>query len=323
MKQKVVITAANGFLGKALAIHLSAYYQVIALVRKPVHFGNRIRFLLWDGYSLGEWDKELDGALAVINLAGRSVDCRYHAVNRRAILQSRLASTQVIDQAIQACKIKPEVWLNSASATIYRHAEDRPMTELNGEVGYGFSVDVCRKWEQKFLSASCDEVRKITLRTAIVLGADGGVMRPFERLVRFGFGGRMGSGNQRFSWIHIHDFCRAVHFLIEQKSCKGAFNLSSPKPITNAVFMQNMVSIIRPLFVLPNPEWLLEFGARLIRTETELILKSRWVLPEKLLNQGFQFEYEEISSALESILVNTGLHQELSNANNLSREQRG
>lgn len=323
MKQKVVITAANGFLGKALAMHLSAFYPVIALVRKPVHFGNGIRTLLWDGYSLGEWAKELDGALAVVNLAGRSVDCRYHADNRRAILQSRLASTQVIDQAIQACKIKPEVWLNSASATIYRHAEDRPMTELNGEVGHGFSVDVCRQWEQTFLNASCHEVRKIALRTAIVLGADGGVMRPFERLVRFGFGGPMGSGNQKFSWIHIQDFCRAVHFLIKQKSCEGAFNLSSPLPISNAIFMQNMVRILRPHFVLPNPEWLLEFGARLIRTETELILKSRWVLPEKLLKHGFQFEYEEISSALESILVNHGLHQENSNSNSLSGERTG
>lgn len=302
MKQKIIITAANGFLGNALVSYFKEKYQVISLVRKHIPNIENVQYLVWDGRTLGDWKKEIEGTLAIINLAGRSVDCRYNEKNKAEIYASRLESTQVIADAINLCKVKPEIWLNSASATIYRHSEDKPMTEKDGEIGTGFSVDVCQKWEQKFYENNIEGVRQIALRTAIVLGKNGGVMIPFMNLVKLFFGGKMGKGNQQFSWIHIDDFCKSVEFLIDNKNLNGSYNISSPNPIMNKYFMSVLRKNLNRSFGIPSPKWLLEIGAKMIKTETELILKSRFVIPERLMNEGFQFTFPTIERAIEAII---------------------
>ncbi len=297
---KIIITAANGFIGKTLVHYFKEKYEVIALVRKIPAKTEGVNYQLWDGETLGEWTIELEGALAVINLAGRSVNCRYNEKNKQAIYDSRLDSTEVVGKAIEQCADKPKVWINAASATIYKHSFN-PMTEKDGIIGEGFSVDVCQRWEQKFNDYKRENVRQIILRTAIVLGQDGGVMQPFNNLAKFGLGGKMAGGEQMFSWIHEKDLCRAVDFLIENERCTGVYNLSAPTPVTNAQFMTNLRQVNMIPFGIPSPKWLLKLDAWLIGTETELIFKSRFVVPERLLEEGFEFEFPTIKKCLENL----------------------
>ncbi len=295
---KIIITAANGFMGKALVDYFSHENEVIALVRKPIHF-EKATCLLWDGKSLGEWTKQLENADVLINLAGKSVNCRYNEKNKAAIYASRLESTKILGKALENCVNPPKVWINAASATIYRHSLNEPMTEENGEIGTGFSVDVCQKWEKSFFDFKLSATRQIALRTAIVLGKNGGVMIPFKRLVQLGFGGKMGNGEQQFSWIHIDDVCRIVDFVISTPALNGVINVSSPNPIRNNSFMYALRQRYQRKIGLPSSLWLLEIGARIIQTETELIIKSRFVIPEKLTLAGFRWNYPTIQQALE------------------------
>lgn len=296
---KIIITAANGFMGEALVNYFSKAHEVVAIVRKSMPFENA-KTCLWDGKNLGDWANELDGADVLINLAGKSVNCRYNEANKAAIYASRLESTTVLGKAIEACENPTKLWINAASATIYRHSLNNPMTENNGEIGTGFSVDVCQKWEKSFFDFQMTNTRQVALRTAIVLGRNGGVMTPFKRLTQHGFGGNMGDGQQQFSWIHIDDVCRSIEFIIENESLKGAINVSSPNPVRNNLFMQALRQRYNRFAVIPSPVWLLELGAKLIKTETELILKSRFVLPEKLEQAGFKWRYPIIEQALEA-----------------------
>lgn len=302
-KEKIVIAGGSGFIGKALAAYFKAQFDVVILSRNNQVDEEGVRYVYWDGKTPGYWQKELEGITALINMTGRSVDCRYNQTNKDQIYNSRLSSTYILGIAIEQCLIKPKVWLNSSSATIYRHAEDRPMTEFTGDLGKGFSVDVCKKWEQMFNSFSYLGVRQIALRTAIVLGKNKGVMIPFTNLVKFGLGGKAASGNQMFSWIHIDDVCRAIDFLIHENSCNGAYNISSPNPITNKVFMHCLRKQMHIPIGLAQPKWLLTIGARLIKTETELILKSRWVIPERLQQAGFTFTFNTIERALKHLVM--------------------
>jgi len=296
---KIIITAANGFIGETLVRYFRQQHVVIALVRKmPSKSINGVKYILWDGKNPGTWATELEGALAVINLAGRSVNCRYNAKNKREIYSSRLESTACLGKAIAQCADKPQVWINTASATIYEYSLHEPMTEKNGTIGTGFSVDVCQRWEQAFNAYSTADVRQILLRTAIVLGKNGGVLKPFNRLARFGLGGKMAAGNQMFSWIHEMDLCRAIDFLIRETSCAGIYNLSAPHPVTNTAFMQTLRKSLGKSFGLPSPGWLLKIGAALIGTETELIFKSRFVVPERLTEAGFEFRFKQIAPCL-------------------------
>lgn len=304
-KPKLIIAGGTGFLGKALANYFKAQYDVVILSRSNYENREGIRYVQWDGRSLSYWALELDGAHAVINLTGRSVDCRYNEFNKNEIYRSRLESTYILGQAIAQCKSKPKVWLNAASATIYRHAMDRPMTEADGELGTGFSVDVCRKWEKEFYDNAVDGVRQVAMRIAIVLGYKGSVMTPLTRLVKYGMGGKMGTGRQIFSWIHETDFCRAVEYLLNNTNASGSYNLAAPGPVSNETLMQLLRKELGIPFGINQPKWMLELGAFLINTETELILKSRWVLPGRLLDEGFVFTHAEIGEALHELI-----HQE-------------
>jgi uncharacterized protein (TIGR01777 family) len=238
----------------------------------------------------------------LINLAGKSVDCRYNPKNKEEILKSRTETTRILGNALLECKNPPPLWINSSTATIYRNAEDRPMTEESGEIGSGFSVDVAKEWEHAFFSFQLPHTRQVALRIAIVLGESGGVITPFKNLVRFGLGGVQGSGNQKFSWIHIEDLFNIILFLKEREELSGVFNCSAPHPVTNREFMNHFRKAMNRKIGLPSPKWMLEIGAFLIRTETELILKSRWVTPERLERAGYQFTFNRIETALQDIL---------------------
>jgi uncharacterized protein (TIGR01777 family) len=211
-------------------------------------------------------------------------------------------TTAILGSALQQCKNPPELWINSSTATIYRHAEDRPMTEARGEIGTGFSVDVATNWEKTFFGFYFPATRQIALRMAIVLGNGGGVVPKVKNLVRFGLGGKQGKGNQMFSWIHIEDLYQVMLFLQANKNLTGVFNTSSPGPVTNKKLMQSFRQSMKMPLGIPAPKWLLKFGAMVIKTETELILKSRWVLPERLLQSGFRFRYTQINNALNDIV---------------------
>nr|WP_285856147.1 TIGR01777 family oxidoreductase [Paenibacillus illinoisensis] len=287
------MAGGTGFVGQDFAQRFKKLgYEVLIISRQPGH-------IAWedsDGIR-----QALEGAEMLINLAGKSVNCRYTNENRRIILESRTSTTRILGESILECDLPPELWINSSTATIYRHAEDRPMTEKEGEIGSGFSVDVAKAWEQAFFEFSLPSTRQIALRIAIVLGK-GGVMEPLTNLVRFGLGGSQGPGTQQFSWIHIEDLFRMVLYLQQHPELEGVFNASSPHPVTNRQLMESLRRHMGVRIGLPSPHWMLEVGARFIRTETELVLKSRWVIPERIEQEGFTFKHDTLDTALDEIL---------------------
>jgi uncharacterized protein len=295
MNKKIVIAGGTGFTGQYLTQKFKSLgYEVIIISRQTEHIN-------WDNTTA--IIAALENAEMLINLAGKSVDCRYNEKNKKEIFNSRINTTKALGEAILKCKKPPSLWINSSTATIYRHAEDRPMTESTGEIGSGFSVNVATNWEKSFFDFTLPNTRQVALRMAIVLGKDGGVIQPLKKLVGFGLGGKQGKGNQMFSWIHIEDLFNVIIFLQQHKELNGVFNTSAPNPVTNKTLMQLFRKNSNAIIGLPAPAWLLKFGAILIKTETELILKSRWVVPERLLQSGYRFKYQTVDDALKNILT--------------------
>lgn len=296
MKQKIVIAGGTGFVGQYLAakfVNLGYDVLIISRQKSNINWENKTQII-----------NALQNAEMLINLAGKSVDCRYTKKNKKEIFDSRIETTKILGDAILQCKNPPQIWINSSTATIYRHATDKPMTEASGEIGTGFSVNVATNWEKAFFDFSTPNTRQVALRMAIVLGKNGGVIKPLKNLVNVGFGGKQGNGNQQFSWIHIEDLFRCIVFLEKNKNLNGVFNTSAPNPIPNYLLMQTLRKIMNKKIGITMPKWLLKIGAVLIKTETELVLKSRWVLPERLQENGFEFCYPTIDKALEEILHN-------------------
>lgn len=291
---KIVIAGGTGFVGQ----YLSKRFQTLGF--QVVVIGRRRGTIQWDDHS--SISEALENAAILINLAGKSVNCRYTKKNKAEIFSSRTATTTLLGELIAGCTNPPKLWLNSSTATIYRHAEDRPMTESSGEIGTGFSVDVATLWEKTFFDFKLEKTRQVALRMAIVLGPDGGVILPFKNLVRAGLGGIQGNGQQYFSWIHIEDLFQIILFLQGRDDIDGIINCAAPNPIMNKTFMSTFRQVMNRKIGLPSPKWLLEIGAALIGTETELLLKSRWVLPERLDNNAYRFKFPTISTALEDIL---------------------
>ncbi|KPL59557.1 TIGR01777 family oxidoreductase [Rossellomorea vietnamensis] len=294
MEKKIVIAGGTGFIGQYLQKKfLEKGYKATIISRQSPHVS-------WERPS--EIVQALEGAEMLINLAGKSVDCRYNEKNKADIFKSRTETTDILGMALLECQNPPPLWINSSTATIYRHAEDRPMTEEGGDIGTGFSVEVAKEWEKAFFSFSLPETRQAALRIAIVLGPDGGVMTPYKNLVKFGLGGVQGPGTQKFSWIHVEDVYRIILFLNEEKELSGVFNCASPDPVTNRELMAKLRDVMNKKIGLPTPKWMLEAGAVVIKTETELVLKSRWVFPERLEKAGFIFQYDTLDKALGQIL---------------------
>ncbi len=308
-RKKVILAGGSGFLGRALARQLSqAGYEVVVLTRRLGAVVANARIAFWDGVTKGAWCAELDGAHAVINLAGRSVDCRYTSTNRRLILESRLKSTRILALAIKDCVTPPKIWVNAASATIYADTRgDAPAnTESCGVIGEGFSVGVCREWEAEFNRWTLPATKQVCLRVAITLGADGGAMVPLLTLAKCGLGGHQGGGQQWVSWLHVDDFCGIVAAVIEGRLTGSLYNCAAPQALRNVAFMRAIREAVGGLarYVgLPTPKLLLAIGAFLIRTETELVLKSRKVAPDHLLQEGYQFKYPQLAGALQAIVA--------------------
>lgn len=301
--KKMVIAGGTGFIGQSTAKYfIEKGFHLIILSRRKQQNQENIRYVTWDGKTLGEWKDTLEGAEILINMAGRTVNCRYNEKNKQQIYDSRLYSTRILGEAVNQCKIPPKLWINAGSATIYRHALDRPMDEDTGEFGTGFSVDVCQKWEEAFHQIKTSSTRKVFLRIAMVLGKDGGVMTPMLNLVKWGLGGTQGKGNQYISWIHEQDFNRIVEWFMENPEKEGTFNCAAPNPVPNVDFMRTLRNVYKQPFGLPATRWMLELGAWCIGTETELIVKSRRVVPKKLLDAGFVFQYPQVKEAVINLI---------------------
>ena len=297
---KIVIPGGSGQVGTVLARAFHADgHEVVVLSRNPRSAAWRV--MRWDGVTLGEWLEELDGADAVINLAGRSVNCRYNDRNRKEIKDSRIASTRVVGQAIARVESPPPVWLQASTATIYAHRFDAPNDELTGILGglepdapdtWRFSIDVAKSWEREVDTAEVPRTRRVKLRSAMTMSPDpGGIVDTLLGLVRYGLGGRAGSGHQFVSWVHEDDFVRAIYWLIDHEEIEGAVNIATPNPLPNHAFMRALRDAWGTRIGLPATAWMLEIGAVFLKTETELILKSRRVVPGTLLREGFTFQF--------------------------------
>jgi uncharacterized protein len=299
---KIVLAGGNGYLGNVLASHFSHVAdEVIIFSRKPKPSDGNIQTIVWDGKTEGVWMKYLHNADLLVNLCGKNVNCRYTPENQKEIIASRVVPTELLGKVITEMNNPPALWINITSATIYRHASDHSQDEVNGQEGYGFSIDVCRQWESSFWKYNAAKTRRIALRMAIVLGRKDGAFPRILNLVKMGMGGRQGDGSQMISWIHERDAAGVIEWLIEHK-LEGVVNCAAPEAVTNIEFMKTVRKAYGVPFGLPTPQWLLELGARLIGTETELILKSRWVEPGKLIDAGYPFLFSNISSAVHDIL---------------------
>jgi uncharacterized protein len=308
---RIVLVGGSGQVGNILARHFQAEnHQVTVLSRsvRPAPW----RVVHWDGSTLGDWTDELEHADVVINLAGRSVNCRYNSANRRQIKDSRVQTTRLLGQALGQLAGPPRLWMNASTATIYRHSLDRPMDEETGDIGgqeedvpstWRFSIDVATSWEQVFFEAVVPGTRKIALRSAVIMSPDrAGIFDTLLRLVRSGLGGTAGSGEQFVSWIHDADFCRAIDFLVSHDEMNGVVNLAAPNPLPNREFMRALRQAWGAPIGLPASKLMLEIGAVFLRTETELILKSRRVVPGRLLHSGFQFQFAEWPAAAKDLV---------------------
>lgn len=302
--KKAVIAGGTGYLGAAFLRYASEQFgEVHVLSRRALPQRSNIHYHEWDGKTGGPWMRIFEGADLVLNLTGKSVNCRYNETNKAAILDSRVSSTLAIGAAVIMSSTVPRLWINASTATIYRHAEDRPQTESNGEVGLDFSMGVAQKWEETFFDIPTPGTRKVALRTAIVLGKDGGALPVLAKLSKWGLGGAQGKGTQKFSWVHELDFIRSIFHLMQHTEMEGAVNCCSPHPIDNTTLMHALRKYHANPIAIPTPEWALHLGALLLGTEAELVVKSRWVLPERLLDSGFQFSFPRIHDALDAIFT--------------------
>jgi uncharacterized protein (TIGR01777 family) len=313
---RIVLPGGSGQVGRVLARHFQQQgHHVTVLTRAP--YTANWQTVHWDGDNIGPWTETLEGADACINLAGRSVNCRYHAANRRAIYDSRINTTRLLGQVIASLANPPRVWLNASTATIYRHALDREMDEATGELGgneliapgrhapdiWNFSIGVAKDWEAAFLSSETPHTRKVAMRSAITMSpTPGNAFAVLSNLVRLGLGGSQGNGRQFVSWIHESDFARAVEFLIDREDLDGPINIAAPNPLPNREFMAALRDAWERPNGLPAPAPLLELAAWVLRTESELVLKSRRVIPTHLLAAGFQFEFPNWHEAAEDLV---------------------
>jgi uncharacterized protein (TIGR01777 family) len=309
---RIIIPGGSGQVGRILARHFHAKEDTVTVLSRhprPAPW----RTVKWDGLRPGDWITEIEQSDVCINLAGRSVDCRYNRKNRRVIYESRIKTTLLLNQLIASLDRPPRLWINASTATIYRHALDRAMDEATGELGgselgapdtWNFSIEVARAWEEAFFSSYTPRTRKIAIRSAMTFSPDrGGIFGVLSRLVRCGLGGSLGPGTQFVSWIHEFDFVRAIELLIAREDLSGVVNLASPNPAPNRDFMRGLREAWGIRFGLPVPAWILEIGAFALRTESELILKSRCVVPGRLLAAGFQFHFPEWPAAARDLVA--------------------
>ncbi len=303
--KKIVLAGGSGFLGRTLTKYFTRRgFDIIILSRKN-GVDPCARIVQWDGRTVGAWTRVLEGPEALINLSGRSVDCRYTPKNRKQTIDSRVESTTVLEQALARCAVPPKLWINMSTATIYKHTFDSPHDEFNGKLGAtadaedAFSVSVATAWENAFNDANSPMTRRITLRSSLVLGPErGGAYHVLRNLARSGLGGKVLDGRQWVSWIHSTDFCRAVDSLIHHQEWEGVYNVCSPNPVSNKELMGMLRQSVHMPIGLSTTRSILGIGCFLLRTQPELVIKSRNVIPRRLLEDGFQFQFPELKEAI-------------------------
>ncbi len=303
--KKIVLLGGTGQIGKALIrFYKDKANEITVFTRGLSRSEDNVNYFCWNGESLTEYVKQFEDIDILINLVGKNVNCRYTEENKKEIFDSRTKSVIALSEVICKVSTPPIIWIQAASSTIYRHSEDKEMTEKNGEIGEGFSVEVCKKWEATFEKEiqQFPSIRKVILRTSIVLSENEGAFPRLKTMTKFGLGGKQVNGRQMVSWIHESDVVGIIDFIIKNDSINGTFNCTSPNPISNQLFMKQLRKSLGVTFGLPASKTLLEIGALIIGTETELILKSRWVIPEKLIELGYQFEYPTIEKAFNNLI---------------------
>jgi len=301
--KRVILAGGSGFLGKSLACELAAKgYAITVLTRQPGPDSVSANQVAWDGKSLGDWASLLDGAETVVNLTGKSVNCRYTQANRKEIIESRVDSVNVIGQAISRCAVPPKSWVQAGSLAIYGDAGDRICDE-SAPPGEGFPVETCLLWEQAFNSINTPHTRKVFLRIGFALGPDGGALETLSHLTKAFLGGAVGSGRQYISWLHNHDLNQLFLASIERADIDGVFNATGPNPVTNSEFMRELRRVIGRPWSPPAPAWAVRLGAALIGTEGELALTGRRCVPTRWLEKGFEFKYHALDDALRDAIT--------------------
>jgi uncharacterized protein (TIGR01777 family) len=310
---KVVVPGGTGQLGRVLARAFGARGDEVVVLGRGTAAPQGARLVAWDGRTLGPWVAELDGADAVVNLGGRSVNCRYTPANLEQMMSSRVDSTRAVGQAIARAARPPRVWLQMSTATIYAHRFDAPNDEATGRLGgdepdapayWKRSIDIAHAWEEAQRDAPTPATRKVALRAAMVMSPDpGGVLDVLLGLTRLGLGGAIAGGRQFISWIHERDFARAVELLVARDDLDGPVNLASPSPLPQRDFMRDLRAAWGARVGLPATKWMVELGAFFLRTDTELVLKSRRVVPTRLLEAGFTFEFPEWAAAARELVA--------------------
>ena len=301
--RKVVIAGGSGFLGEVLQKHfVNRGDDVYVLSRRAACQKGAVKFLQWNGKDKGPWTSCLEGADVLINLAGRTVNCRYNKKNKQQILDSRVESTELLGRVIEDLKSKPSVWLNASTATIYEASYDHPHDEENGIIGDGFSVGIAKSWEKAFFEKDHEGVRQVAMRTAMVIGEGGAFLDLMTKIVRLRLGGRQGTGKQMVSWLHEADWIGAIEFILSHNEIDGTINLAAPKPICNADMMAELRQACDVKVGLPAYTWMVYLGAFLMGTEAELPLKSRYVIPGRLLKSGYRFKFETMQAALNDLI---------------------
>ncbi len=313
-QKKIIIPGGSGFLGRCLSKWFYKRGYLVVIFSRNHHSFEYAKTVIWDGKSLGSWIKELEDASALVNLTGRWVNCRYNKKNRDDIMNSRVLSTRILGEAITKCQNPPPVWLNSSTATIYLHRYDTPNDEYNHIIAPHkdakdlFSVDVAQSWEREFESINLQHIRKNILRTSFIFGSEpGGVYETMRKLVLLRLGGKMGNGEQYVSWLHTDDFCNIIQWLIENNKSQGIYNLCTPNPLPNKEIMGTIRKILNVSYGFSPTNWMLELGAFILRTETELIVKSRYVYPKRLLEEGYQFLFPDFEQAIRNIEKNLSI----------------
>jgi uncharacterized protein (TIGR01777 family) len=298
MKPRIVLAGGSGFLGQALAKTLLAKgYEVVILSRGADREGSALRQLHWDGKSLGDWSQTIDGARAIVNLTGRSVNCRHTPEHRREIMESRVNSVRVLGEAVSLCRQRPEVWIQASSLAIYGDPGDRWCDE-DAPHAQGFSEEVCERWEGEFEKVEALGMRKVVMRIGIVLDTVNGALPVLGRLTRLFLGGSVGHGRQYISWIHVADLIRMFVESIDRPEIAGVFNVTGPNPVTNAEFMRELRRALHRPWSPPVPAWATRLGAFFMRTEPSLALTGRRCRPTRFLEKRFQFEFPELRGAL-------------------------
>ncbi|NDI34105.1 TIGR01777 family oxidoreductase [Chengkuizengella sediminis] len=302
MSRKIIMPGGSGFLGTSLANYLVKLgYEVVILTRQPSSTKNHIRYVHWDGQTLGDWQKEIEGSYAIINFTGKSVNCIYTKKNKENILSSRINSVKILHESIKNCSNPPEVFIQAASLAIYGDTIDE--CDENGAHGTGFSVEVCEKWEEVFFEFNHEKTRQLCLRIGFALGKEGGALEPLLKLAKLNLGGTIGTGKQYISWIHIDDLNEMFLHAIDNNQYSGVYNATGPNPVTNKSFMETVRKVLGKGWSPNVPTPIVKFGSFFVmKTAPELALTGRKCVPKRFLNNGFSFKYENLEKALHEII---------------------